>query len=462
MRTRSDTDYGAVSHGFEQDTWNGSSSSPTHSSGTVNSNGATFGWRMDDVSTPDFQVRQARGKYTFSPMEKARSLINASGGYEANVKSYIWNGSSWGYPRGYERSDSNYQPFHRFSENSPLAFLVHSSNADSTWRNLLGYSTVATARSLLLSRLYAKLSDSDAMVGVTLYEAKETADMISRAAKMAYRTGKTFATSPRSALRDLARLTAAEIRHVATDKSKSYRRASQSKALAKLAHSWLQLRYGWQALYYEYEDYTNLSVSDRTLRRTVVSSTDVMPQYTVSSDGTRDVDASYGERVHFYKGDTYARHTRLSAGAMYRTTAPLAPIDAVGGRRLFASTWEVMPFTFVLDWFINLSDILATIDTLLTCDILGSWLTTRHSLVWHRYNYGVAINTEIPNYWKTGGSYNNSCNVSDLCDHVIREANPAPPGSIQLRVKLNTKRVIDAAALLKVNSRKISRLLRGI
>jgi hypothetical protein len=300
------------------------------------------------------------------------------------------------------------------------------------------------------------------MIGVTAYEAPETARMITRAAKMAYRTGLTFAKSPRSALRDLAKMTAAEIRHVATDKSKVFRRKSQVRAVTKLASQWLQLRYGWQSLYYEFQDYTTLSPSDKTLKRSVVSGSDIMSQYTTSSSGVRDADASYGTRVSYEAGNTYARHTTLSAGAMYRMSAPLAPIDAAGARRVFSTMWEIVPFSFVIDWFVNVSDQIASLDTALLCDILGTWFTTRHTLSWTRYNYGIMQHVEVPNYWKCDGYYNNNCNVNDICDHVIREANPGVTGSLQLNVKLNTTKVIDAVALLKVNSRKISRLMKSI
>lgn len=453
MRTRTDTDIHNQSYSQTLVAYDGTGTSST----SFTRQPVTRSWRMDDLVTPGFRRAQSMGEFTFNPMESANSMLGDDTDYVADFqlqyRAYTW--SEWITYGGFRNGITPMDGFVLLGNYTPLSERVHSANTDPTTRNDFHYSEVESVKSETLSRLHAQMSSSDFMSVVSAAESQETLAMLTKTAAFMGRASASLARHPVATLNYLRKASVAEIRklgHMSGVKS----------ALGHAANAWLQARYGWMALYYDWRAFSGADPKMRELRRLTVSGS----QYYIGSPVTTSVpyDNVVGTESHRVTVTTESkqrtRYSNVSCGAMYRMNPSFASIDAFGARRVFSSAWELIPFSFVVDWIINVSDKIAAIDTAVLCDVVGTWRTTRHSLSW-THSLSEILDNDNTSTWRVLGVYRKATTRTDYCTHIIREANPSNVVLPQVSVNLTTARAVDALALLRVNSKKLLALLRG-
>ncbi len=405
-------------------------------------------------------------------MEKAVSIQSADAFYRVDYKLQEFDSATnnWITRAGFRNVFDRYLASNRLDITS-LASLVHSSATNDATRNLFDYGSFDAVKEEAVTKVNAKLSDSDAMSLVTLGEADDTVRLLRTAG---VRMGRAVSALRRFSLTDLATLRRMDHKEISAlggwykqvlrsrdvpqpNFKRSIGRVSQR--IGKLAASWLEARYGWQSLFYELEAYCKVEPSTRGFHRVVANGSQIYnpdPVTTISDS------AAYNGIVHsrLTRTSSRSRSSTVQAGVIVKTNPTFAGIDSVGARRVFSSAWELVPFSFVIDWFVNVGDKLAAVDSHLITQIVGSWVSTRHKLEKFEYYYDGLITPGNPN-WRVSGYYQNLAQLWDSCDHTIREVNPSVSVLPEITLRVNPTRVADAVALLRVNSRRLTALLRG-
>lgn len=217
---------------------------------------------------------------------------------------------------------------------------------------------------------------------------------------------------------------------------------------AKAADAWLEVRYGLRPLYYDMinavEAIKSLSGEERTR----------VTAYVEDADSETGEGSHYNSYVGNFEYETFnSRKVSASAGVLCRMNTWHNPgIDSFGlGANDWAmSAWELVPFSFVVDWFINVGDYLSAISPKYDIIVLGSWVTIRDEV-----NQSTRmLNWTHDKSWKT--LVNSTCGGAAARFHkleVNRYANPSLPWFPQFNIRLNWAKVVDILALIKtVNS----------
>lgn len=265
----------------------------------------------------------------------------------------------------------------------------------------------------------------------TLYEGKKTCKMILSAV-----------TTLTSAVRDLRRgnfTAVAKHLGIKTPKNVSARRS--------IGNNWLEYRYGWIPLYstvygemkrqydllkpkqplYHAMGYSRQRYSGSTMGGWVAINCGAGD----NMGGTQRRKAVGSGEISSEVGYTYRVHNQT-----------LANTSSLGLTNPALLTWEAIPFSFVADWFVNVSDSLSQFDTFAGKEFVSGYRTTIERLLETR-SVEFAV----------GGAYsitvNKPVSISKESVWMTRSVLSAPP-VINLRFSpgLNVKRVTDAVALL--------------
>lgn len=374
---------------------------------------------MEDFVTPGFQTLRKQGAIINNNMASSRRVLNApAAGFHAEDR-IITDGVVTGHTR--------------FETSGPLSLDVYQHDVFMYYKSeseLVSYINSTTnpcpgAEATTLAHAFANASSSDALALVSLAEAGKTLATVAKASRF-------FQDEFLPFIKELAQ---PKNRGVITPKG-------LIRAGTAAASKWLELRYGIMPLVYDLQSYVTL-VSNVNKRRRV--------RFTSSKEGETVLASTSNTSTHTFRVDRtqYYRSRKdiVSSGVLVEPTPDgLASIpDRAGFDRLVSTAWELVPFSFVIDWFLNTSDFLAAHEGRFRLNVLASWTTRTTSITGL---YGLV--TEGRNYG-TGttyvGTYMRTYSANESYTRYSRVANPnlSPLPSFQL--KLNWKKVTDLAAL---------------
>lgn len=291
-------------------------------------------------------------------------------------------------------------------------------------------SDLAHAKTIALIECYKKARESTLLTGEMLSDFGRTVSMVRRPFKASL-----------SLLDQMIRY-----------KNKRLGKTAASAAKAT-SDAWLEYRYGWKPLILDGEAaIKEASTFTGNLRqRRLVARSSVPFQRTISD--TQRVEGGLPQVTAAEVIGTYRHTGSASAGVVYevknRTTAE-GLLAALGMRPsdMPATLWEVIPFSFVVDWFTNCGSWIRAVTPSPDVTISGSWVTTVH-----HWNISLNVQAEAtlgPSYpypavtWKglNGGSSNRTRT------RIIRETNPPITEAPSFRAtELSAAQLVDSLAL---------------
>lgn len=234
-------------------------------------------------------------------------------------------------------------------------------------------------------------------------------------------------------------------------------RIAKAKSLIDFISSeWLRYRYGIMPLVMEVQAAVKL-LEDPTkpLRRTARGRQVVETKDSTYSDYSYGSSTTFGWKTR--KTTTFNRVYSVRAGVLYQHKSDFSSNTGLRLSDIPSAAWELIPFSFVADWFVNLGDYIQAVTPKAGVEILATWQTRDMTL---KYDV-VASNVETwnnPSYTWVGTGKPEA--------HVIRtvESRTRSPGiSASLALKARTidfgqtltqKRVIDAIALVNQQLRR--------
>jgi hypothetical protein len=192
-------------------------------------------------------------------------------------------------------------------------------------------------------------------------------------------------------------------------------------------NNWLEARYGWRTLLYDIEDLSKALASLGKQRHRFNKSSKL-------EDNHVDTDTSYSSDL----AGTYTREVTTSVRITHIGSVT-ADIDLPPfSFNPLTTAWELTPYSFVIDWFIDVGKALSAL----------SFIATDASYV-ASIGYKVVVTktcslTSVlkPGYWGV-------VNHSSFCEATRIWRNPCSvPFVPTFKIRLNTAKVIDLVALL--------------
>lgn len=266
---------------------------------------------------------------------------------------------------------SNYLRSEGYMSITPGTATFTGSNASSSWvQTVNGYSTFTSLSSMAdsaLLRKYWSLSGSahfagmhtarqrciskirrnDIELSVALAESRKTITHLAKTAVDIFKLYRAIKSGDLKAVRRILK-----IPKNAKGNSKLVKAFNASKVPAQ---RWLEMRYAWQPLLGDVNGAITTilkpSRQQMTFRATGNYAEDI--NYTVDQNSTNPI----RHEIHVATG------RRISKCIVhYAVTDPAAVLIAEMGINPLLAIWEVVPWSFVIDWFTNIGDFLETID----------------------------------------------------------------------------------------------------
>lgn len=225
--------------------------------------------------------------------------------------------------------------------------------------------------------------------------------------------------------------------------------------------AWLERRYGWGPIFMDYD-----AASEEYAK--FVNSVEENEAFLVAraSDGieiTRnvpyDVAIQQGSYLRFNGEARFFTNLKANAGVIYRVNRShgldkLLKYSSLHGSQLLPVAWQLTPYSFVADWFLNTGDWLNAINPQPNIEILGSWVTTvkREVYEWPNATYRC----------EQLGAVNSGTLGSSSMNRVTVTRNVRPVLPLHPTVKLKSLSVLQAADGLALTVGKVYQMLKGL
>lgn len=230
----------------------------------------------------------------------------------------------------------------------------------------------------------------------------------------------------------------------------SLRTTSDSRYLDKASRLWLEYRYGWAPMVYDIVDQLK-AVSAPEFRTSLTRDTlrtargeakrtykNVIPRTAVAGGLT-------------YTGETRSEVTYTTrAYVHYRNTVAGSFMERLNDFGLFdipEATWELVPFSFIVDWFVPVGDWLKALTPKIGVEIVAQGFTAEQNSVVETVLTGFPSPTIGQTTFSSAAPIGSRDRVTQR--EKSRETYLGIPAFPPIDVKLNVKRMADAVALLK-------------
>lgn len=212
---------------------------------------------------------------------------------------------------------------------------------------------------------------------------------------------------------------------------------------AQATDSWLEIRYGLRPLFYEIQDaFAAIGSVNKPYRHRITGT---------SSDEYHDEFQGPSPNATTLPGvavlaKTFDAECIVQTGLLVESRLVNVPVTAILGHQEFNQTvWELIPFSFIVDWFLNTGKFFAAWQPRIGTEILGSWTSVKHT-----YASEVAVIGFIPSETVP----HTTPEVTGLRDRVsesysARYANPQRPILPSVNIRLDGLKLLDILALLE-------------
>jgi hypothetical protein len=363
---------------------------------------------MWDVVTPNFKVRSARGEIINSPMKKISITEDRGKGLlilDHSFESYGCSPSRW-----YKYYD--YTSTGEYAIADIFPYLDINSTA-----------VISDLTDLAVTQAWANIDSSKVMELVCLAEFDKTIDGLKMLLKSVCKVIAYAYTAHKHAL-----------------KSRRYGK----ELFTELKDIYMQARYGLRPLYYDVKGILAAYNTDKTNQKT-------RQTYRVYQDYT-DTDSDSFESLWgtkyvqtYYKNANRSSsiHTTVRAGVLTQldilTNNKLAGIDLIA-----ESAWELVPFSFIVDWFFNVGSLISSWAPNVGAQTLASWVTVDELKTQTITGCSSrVVNNNTSSMRATSGSMGYYGTAQKVTHTVTREPEPRRPTLPVLDVNLDPLKLLD-------------------
>lgn len=221
----------------------------------------------------------------------------------------------------------------------------------------------------------------------------------------------------------------------------------------ELRNLWLMYRYGIRPLYYDLKGvHKYLSRHGKLAKRHTARANPKSESQSGKVVGSYTVQVPLNTTNYLPFTTTYEQWTEqnlsVRAGVLYVTEfsgALTEQLALLGVDRPLSSAWDLLPFSFIADWFIGIGPFIASWEPKPGCGVLASWTVSAREAKTCNHVTGI-----VPKSGMTGW---NKFSVMSLVPAtrsvrmVRRQADPALPMLPSSALKLDPAKLLDLAAI---------------
>lgn len=420
---------------------------------------AAEGVTTEDRVTPNFASRRSAGEIIMNPFNGCRAELQSSTAglnYQTNYYTRSDSSAPWvQHPSSVTVRADNWTARHRL----PWTLMSALDNSNRSVRvGASGGVNDAAFESIVLAEALDRASQPDTLAGVTIAEMNKTIALFEQGGRVAVRMAELLESLPSSSLKlfnaTLKRY-GSLVRTAGASRARRQLKRDVGGALLGLCNQWLGYRYGIMATYYDVESWTR-AFGPSSKRKVVGASRADSSNYDSGWSFTDEgVHSNYEERTVINRRSTYRAGVVIDPAAV-------SSADRFGANRPLTTAWELVPYSFVLDWFVDFGTRLSAWEGELSVRPLGSWVTTVHQLsITKSYRRTFKGELVVGNQrWDSSGI--DSGSLTEISRWTVRKANPSLSIVPRVNVKLNFKRLADGVALFATARARHNRAIQRI
>jgi hypothetical protein len=286
-------------------------------------------------------------------------------------------------------------------------------------------------RSLAVTRALGHLKDQKVNFAQAFFERQQTAGLI---ASSAIKIAKSLRAVRKGNFGD-----AAQALGLMSKRHKNSK-LGRLPTLKQVGDNWLELQYGWKPL-----------LSDVYGAAELLASRDaVEPQryrVTVTGKASESSRGIYNPEVGIYAKGNFETSTSVICRLDYSLVNPtLAAASGTGITNPVNLAWELVPWSFVVDWFLPVGNYLQSFDAALGYSFLGGSSTLRFlsNFSGDMHRVGYSFGSKVYPYWYGYGCSTKTKEIS----RIVYASSPLPrfPG---LKNPFSLTHLANALALLR-------------
>jgi hypothetical protein len=293
-----------------------------------------------------------------------------------------------------------------------------------------------SAKDLAITEAWARISQADVQSLVIMKEADKTVRGLTILLKRVYRIALS----------------------VWTGNLKLFLKEISFKELQDI---YMTARYELRPLYYDvrglYKAISPHEQLDRSTSRgsTVISSSDSVTEMVP----VRDLSAALGLLIEAPLYKSVKLEYSVRAGVLSKWTASLG--NNLGLSEIPESVWEIIPYSFIIDWFCNVGDYVSSWSPNIGATTLASWVVMKETKI-QKTTVGTPVIT------KTTGTIGRTIDevasatgsIYQLTEVTTREPYTSRPIMPRVEVKLDMAKILDLSIIIRNLRRGLSRTLR--
>jgi hypothetical protein len=368
---------------------------------------------MQDVNNPNFKKDSSEGKIINQPMIKEKYDFICS----PTVIAVDYDQD--GYPKPTWHSGAS------FVDPLPTSypFLLKTYPAEDVDNYLKDFES---ERNVAIAAAYANVDESEMLALASLAELPETIQFLMKVLQKFIGICKKFTKK---------KVTLAATRLATKMSLKEYAKAR--------ADIWMEMRYAVRPLIYDtIQVVAALNVKGKPPRHTARGF------HRVEDSGTHDFDA-WGDtsvlklNVH----SVWRRESNYRAGVLYEIDVEgFGILNVLGIDKPLASIYDLTMFSFVIDWFLNIGDLIAALEPSSNLSPLSSWIVEEHKFTTVKTHSEFdrvdrVVNTSTSDYDYGGSSHT----------HIITRRIPNPVMHVYPSVNINLDwlKIVDLSILAR-------------
>ena len=215
---------------------------------------------------------------------------------------------------------------------------------------------------------------------------------------------------------------------------------------AELAQAWMEIRYGLRPLYYE-------SIGIYKFFQGLKKLESKQPYRKVARGYSSGSSSNQAQNVRFLNGGlwktVYQGTAKCNVNCRAGVLVEIKPnwLGAIGLDLIAESVWELIPLSFIWDWFFNFGQFIASFTPNIGCQILASWVTVDKMMSQVTYAGATEVLWNPPNL--AAKSFSNNAFCSRVTLEKVRIVEPSRPLIPQIDVSLDTAKILDLIIILK-------------
>jgi hypothetical protein len=377
---------------------------------------------MADVNTPNFEQRSKNGEIIIGPLHVVKNTHTINSLMDVDVL-FSWDDFT------YAQHTGTYPPL--MSNVTP----VDSGNV------------LAQVKDAAIASAHTAASDSDALALASIAEAEKTIGLAASLLSDAYRMLRAVRRMRRDpeGFVDEFRRRARQMRGPSGQRLRTFLRNTSSVSDV-IASQWLRYRYGLRTTAFELEQLYNGLTDERNYRfvaRGFKSATvqgEVNSSFTAWSNPPVEFDLTSQQQVYIQAAAGI--YLDIDFGSMSK-------LHQLGLDLILPTAWELVPYSFVADWFTNFGDLVMQYQPK-RHRVLGSYVTTKQ--VTTTMFTSRLDPTRTPSRWNTADLASNSGSLGTITvetTEIIRTPTIGYASVPSLDIRLNAGRVADLVALIR-------------